>query len=59
MILLHDNEYKNFGTKLGSYTENECKTRRKVIETKLKRECNLSIFDPEYELLIDYLEDSS
>ena len=57
MILFEKNEYKNFGTE--GNLDNERETRRKVIITRLERECNLSIFDPEYELLIDYLEDST
>ena len=56
MELLDDNKYKDFGTKPVHFTQKEWKTRKRILVTRLERQANLSIFDPEYELLIDWWE---
>lgn len=68
MILSEEIVYNNFGTDLPSSKEVTWKEisgiirakelREKIIETQQYRFQNISIFDPDYELLVeDYLEE--
>ena len=57
MELIDDFEFKHFPSKPKGYTDQEWETRRKVLETRMMRDAGLSVYDSDYELLAEYMED--